>query len=129
MYDQEEITDAAERYYTKLYTNHFPVQPILEGAVFNRISVDQCRWRERPFTREEVLMALKDMEEDKALGPDGFLTKFLTVCWEVVENDVLDVFLEFHSKDHWCKSLSATFISLIPKKKGRRNLKTLGPLV
>lgn len=129
MYDQQQIWDVPVRYYTNLYNDPFPIRPKLEGVDFERISEDQNRWMERPFTMEEILGALKSMEEDKAPGPDGFPTKFLIACWEVVGKDVLDVFFEFYYKDQWCKSLSATFISLIPKKNGRRNSKTLGLLV
>lgn len=34
-------------------------------------------------------MALKSMDDDKALGLDGFPTKFLSVCWDVVGVDVM----------------------------------------
>lgn len=39
------------------------------------------------------------MEDDKAPSPNGFPTKFLKVCWEVVGKDVIAVFTNFHSKD------------------------------
>lgn len=57
------------------------------------------------------------MEDDKAPNPDGFPPLFFKVCWDVVGKDVLVVFQAFHDKDQWCKSLSATFITLIPKTK------------
>lgn len=93
------------------------------GVEFDRISDDQCRWLERPFSLEEVKSAMNSMEDDKALGPDGFLIKFLKVCWEVVGDDVMEVLSDFHSKGQWCKILSTTFITLIPKKKGVVELK------
>lgn len=96
--------------------------------IFYRIGDVQCRWLERPFSKEEIWLALKSMEEDKAPGPDGFPTKFLLACWEVVGKDVLQVFSEFHSEDAWCRSLSATFITLIPKKKGAAELKDYQPI-
>lgn len=39
------------------------------------------------------------MEEDKALGPDGFPTMFFKVCWDMVRNEVMVVFEVFHSRD------------------------------
>lgn len=68
------------------------------------------------------------MEEDKAPGPDGFPIKFLLACWEVVRDNVFDVFSKFHSRGKWCQSLSATFISLIPKKKGAIELNDSKPI-
>lgn len=77
---------------------------------------------------EEVIFALNSMEDDKALGYDGFPTKFLKVCWEVVGKDVMAVLVDFHAKNIWCRSLSATFITLIPKKKGAAELKEFRPI-
>lgn len=34
----------------------------------------------------------------------------------------------FHSKDQWYKSLSATFITLIPKKEGAAEIKDFRPI-
>lgn len=68
------------------------------------------------------------MEDDKAPSPDGFPTNFLKVGWEVVEKEVMAVFVEFHSKNCWCKSLNATFIMLIPKKLGASELKDFRPI-
>lgn len=101
----------------ELYSDPMPRRPVLEGVEFDQISDEMSRWLERPFTEEEVLSPLKSMEDDKASGPDGFLTKFLKVCWEVVGKDVVAILEEFHSKSRWCRSLSATFITLILKKK------------
>lgn len=83
---------------------------------------------ERPFTEKEVLAALKSMEEDKAFGPDGFPTKFLKTCWDFVEKEVMEVFEAFYSKNQWSKSLSTTFITLIPKKKDASEVKDFRPI-
>lgn len=48
---------------------------------------------------------------------------FLKVCWDVVGKEVMTVFEAFHRRDQWCKYLSATFITLIPKKKGAAQIK------
>lgn len=90
-----------EQYYTHLYTYHFLSWSELEEVDFERISVDQCWWLERPFTLEEVEMVLNSMEEDKAQGPDGFPTKFIQACWDVVGSNVMAVFSDFHSKNQW----------------------------
>lgn len=41
---------------------------------------------------------------------------------------MMAIFSEFHSKDQWCKCLSATFITLIPKKKGVADLNDFRPI-
>lgn len=47
-----------------------------------------------------------------------FPSMFFKVCWDVVGKEVMAVFEAFHLKDQWCKYLSATFITFVPKKKG-----------
>lgn len=123
-----QIRDLVEQYYVDLYTDPHPSRPTMESFNFDRISEDQRQWLERPFSEEEVKKDLKSMEEDKAPGPDGFPTKFLIVCWEAVGRDVMEVFTEFHSKDQWCRSLSVTFITLIPKEKSTSELKDYRPI-
>ena len=57
------------------------------------------------------------MEGDKALGPDGFAMAFFQKCWSVVEIDVMAFFDHFHKSSKFERSLNASFLSLIPKKK------------
>ena len=46
----------------------------------------------RRFEKDEIISVVRDMEGDKALGPDGFSMAFFHHCWRVVESDVLAVF-------------------------------------
>lgn len=54
VYDQEWIRDVVERFYTNLYTDHFPKQSVLDGVDFDRIGDVQCQWLERLFSKEEI---------------------------------------------------------------------------
>lgn len=81
-------------------------------------------WRDPSLKLKE---ALDSAEDDKAPGPDGFPLKLLKVCWDVVGKDVMAVFEECFANNYWCKSLSATFITLIPK--GLPSSKIFGLLV
>jgi len=54
--------------------------------------------------------------------PDGFNIAFFQHCWDIVKEDVMGLFLEFHSKGVFEKSLNATFISLIPKVAGTNDI-------
>jgi hypothetical protein len=50
----------------------------------------------RPFTKEEVRQAIFQMEHKKALGPDGFPANFYQVCWDIIKDDLMAMFTEFH---------------------------------
>lgn len=107
--------------YFKVLSKPFPDRLDFEGIEFDGISMDQQRWFVRPFLVEEVMAALKSLEVDNALSPNGFLIKFLKKCWDVLESDAMVAIEAFYSNNQWCRSLSATFIALIPKKKPLRS--------
>jgi len=45
----------------------------------------------KPVTKEEVSGVLKEMQNGKALGPDGFNVDFFKACWSIVKKDILNV--------------------------------------
>ena len=100
----------------------------MEGLEFNRIGDMERVWLERKFEREEILQVVKELEGDKAPGPDGFSMAFYHHCWRVVEKDVLAVFEEFFQHCKFEKSLNATFIALIPKKIDASNVRDFHPI-
>ena len=100
----------------------------MEGLEFDRIGDVERVWLERKFEREEILQVVRDLEGDKAPGPDGFTMAFYHLCWRVVEKDVLAVFEEFFQHCKFEKSLNATFIALIPKKNDASKIRDFRPI-
>ncbi|RVW99862.1 Transposon TX1 uncharacterized 149 kDa protein [Vitis vinifera] len=68
------------------------------------------------FTEEEVRMAVFQLNKEKAPGPDGFTIAVYQECWDVIKEDLMRVFLEFHTNGVINQSTNATFIALVPKK-------------
>ena len=68
------------------------------------------------FPESEVLVALMDMNGDKAPGPDGFTLAFWQSCWDFVKEEILDMFKEFHEQNSFLRSLNNTFLVLLPKR-------------
>jgi hypothetical protein len=54
-----------------------------------------------------------------------FFPFFFQKCREVLKEDIMAAFKEFHGRGHFEKSINATFISQIPKKAGAMNIKYL----
>ena len=100
----------------------------MEGLEFDRIGDMERVWLERKFEREEILQVVRDMEGDKASGPNGFTMAFYHHCWRVVEKDVLAIFEEFFQHCKFEKSFNATFIALIPKKIDASNVRDFRPI-
>ena len=52
----------------------------MEDLEFDRIGDMERVWLERKFEREEILQVVRDLEGDKAPGPDGFTMAFYHHC-------------------------------------------------
>jgi len=71
---------------------------------------------------------IRDLNGDKAPGPDGFTLAFFQKCWDFLKTDIMVVFVEFHARGKFEKSFSATFVSLIPKKAGAMEVRDYLPI-
>ena len=56
------------------------------------------------------------MDRDKAPGPDGFTIVVFQDCWDVIKEDLVGVFAEFHRSGIINQSTNTSFIVLLPKK-------------
>ena len=100
----------------------------MDGLDFACIEEDERLSLEKEFTKEEVIQVLREMEGDKAPGPDGFTMAFFHKCWSVVEKDVMDFFDYFHRHSVFKWSINALFLTLIPKKCNAVNIKDFCPI-
>ncbi len=48
---------------------------------------------------------------------------FFKACWDVLKEDIMNVFHDFHARGKFEISLNATFVALIPKKSGIVDIK------
>jgi len=69
----------------------------------------------RPVTEEEVSEVLKEMQNGKSPGSDGFNVDFFKACWNIVKQDILNVVEDSRLNRTILKVLNTSFISLIPK--------------
>ncbi|KAL2251927.1 UNVERIFIED_CONTAM: Retrovirus-related Pol polyprotein from type-1 retrotransposable element R2 [Sesamum indicum] len=68
-----------------------------------------------PFSPEEVKLAVFDIAEDKAPGPDGYSSGFYKAAWPVVGAEVTRAVLDFFSTGRLLKQVNSTVLALIPK--------------
>uniref|UniRef100_A0A2N9HE33 Uncharacterized protein n=1 Tax=Fagus sylvatica TaxID=28930 RepID=A0A2N9HE33_FAGSY len=85
-------------FYRQLYIEDTTYRPSLDGLSFSSISPEEASWLERPFEEEEISQVVRNMNGDKAPGPDGF------------------------------PIMNATFLSLIPKKVSAVEVKDFRPI-
>jgi hypothetical protein len=126
--ESEEITAEIVQYYQNLYSETTQWRPKLDGLLFNSLTSVDAIDVIRLFDEEEVQAAVTAMPGDKAPGPDGFTLAFYQKCWSVLKADVMRVFHHFHAYGSFVKSLNATFVTLIPKKAGAKEVKDFRPI-
>ena len=100
----------------------------LEGLNFSKLEELEAARLELPFSKEEVHIALFDLNGDKAPRPDGFTTNFWQFSWDIVKLDIMDFFKDFHKRGRFGKSPNSTFFGVDPKKGGAEELKYFRPI-
>ncbi|KAJ9680329.1 hypothetical protein PVL29_019598 [Vitis rotundifolia] len=81
-----------------------------------------------PFSEEEIHKAIFQLDRDKAPGPDGFTMAVFQDCWDVIKEDLVKVFAEFHSSGIINQSTNASFIVLLPKKSMTKKISDFRPM-
>ncbi|GJZ72422.1 RNA-directed DNA polymerase, eukaryota, reverse transcriptase zinc-binding domain protein [Tanacetum coccineum] len=66
-------------------------------------------------TNKEIKNAMFDIDNNKALGPDGFSAYFFKKAWDIIGKDVCDAFKEFFCNGKLLGEVNATIIALVPK--------------
>jgi hypothetical protein len=122
------IRDHAVNFYASMFAERMSWRPRLDDLVFESLSTVEASSLEAPFLEKGVKDVIFGMDGNKALGPDGFSLAFFQACWDVLKEDIMAVFEDFHARGRFEKSLNSTFISLIPKVTGASELKDYRPI-
>ena len=81
-----------------------------------------------PFTKEEISKAIFQLDRDKASDPDDFTIVVFQDCWDVIKDDLVRVFAEFHRSGIINQSTNASFIVLLPKKSLTKKISNFRPI-
>ncbi|RVW58950.1 Retrovirus-related Pol polyprotein from transposon RE1 [Vitis vinifera] len=112
----EVISEEIVNFFGNLYSKPEGDSWKIEGIDWAPISEESAIWLDRPFSEEEVRMAVFQLNKEKAPGPNGFTLAVYQECWDVIKEDLMRVFFEFHTKGVINQSTNATFIAMVPKK-------------
>ena len=129
VYEEEsEIREKVVHFYESLYQESKTWRPMVDGLEFDRITVTESALLEHKFEKDEVLQVVKDLQGDKAPGPDSFTIAFFQKCWSVIEEDVMCFVDEVYHHYKFERSLNASFITLIPKRQNASNICDFRPI-
>ncbi|XP_071687115.1 uncharacterized protein [Rutidosis leptorrhynchoides] len=93
-----------------------------------QVSVSLCSVLERQFSIEEVGSVIKDFDGNKTPGPDGFSLQFFKKGWHFLEDNVMDMFNQFHESPSFPKGFNSSFIVLIAKSNAARSVEQMRPI-
>lgn len=80
------------------------------------------------FTEEGIRQALFSLAKDKAPGPYGFPISFYQCFWDIIKEDVLNLFKSLKSDISDLSRLNYSYIILIPKKSNQPTIKDYRPI-
>ncbi|KAL6343073.1 hypothetical protein AAG906_017885 [Vitis piasezkii] len=124
----ESITEEILLYFEKLYASPTRESWGVEGLDWSPISEESALRLDSPFTEEEISKAIFQLDRDKAPGPDGFTIAVFQDCWDVIKEDLVRVFAEFHRSGIINQSTNASFIVLLPKKSLTKKISDFRPI-
>jgi hypothetical protein len=124
----QEIKQEVKDHFSKQFTEEWSNRPFLEGINFSSLSAEDNAFLLEPFLEEEIRETIWSCDGNKSPGPDGFNLNFLKACWYIVKDDVVAFFKEFHKNAILPKALTASFLTLIPKKDHPQGLHDYRPI-
>lgn len=84
---------------------------------------------DNPFTEQEVWAAVIASAAEKAPGPDGYNGLFYRCCWDIIKDEVMAVFHQFHSLvGANMAGINDALVALLPKKDGAKTIGDFRPI-
>lgn len=102
--------------------------PKLHGVAFNRLSKVDNNMLEEPFAMEELKDVIWNSNGEKSMRPRGFNMGFYKKCWEIVKDDLFGCVSEFYLNSILPKSITTSFITLLPKTSNPQGLNEFLPI-
>ncbi|WMV46336.1 hypothetical protein MTR67_039721 [Solanum verrucosum] len=122
------IKEEIIKFYQNLYAETERWRPQFSARSGTMVNEMDNIMLEEQFSEKEIMDCVMACARDKAPGPDGYTMAFFIACWDVVNKEVVAAVQNFHAQSFFEKSFNATFIALIPKKIGAKELKDFRPI-
>ncbi|KAJ9675680.1 hypothetical protein PVL29_024549 [Vitis rotundifolia] len=126
--NSESITEEILLYFKKLYSSPPGESWRVEGIDWSPISEESASRLDSPFSEEEIFNAIFQLDRDKASRPDGFTIAVFQDCWDVIKDDLVRVFAEFHNSRIINQNTNASFIVFLPKKSQTMKISYFRPI-
>jgi retron-type reverse transcriptase len=81
-----------------------------------------------PFCTKEIDEIILDLPSDKAPGPDGLNNLFFKKSWHIIRGDMYKLCQDFFHHQANLKSISHSFITLVPEKDNPESVSDFRPI-
>ena len=126
--NSKSITKEILLYFKKFYSSPPGESWRVEGIDWSPILEESASRLDSPFAEEEIFNVIFQLDRDKVPGPDGFTIAVFQDCWDVIKDDLVRVFVEFHSSGIINQNTNASFMVLLPKKSQSKKISDFRPI-
>ncbi|XP_004301904.1 PREDICTED: uncharacterized protein LOC101292910 [Fragaria vesca subsp. vesca] len=130
MDDPQVIQTYIGYYYLDLFAKHvdYVDSGLVDNIIPSMVTEEENIFLTTIPSPEEILKAVKAMDLDSALGPDGFNGHFFASCWDIVGVDVVNAVQYFFVNGQLSASFNSGLIILIPKVEHADSTKQFRPI-
>lgn len=101
---------------------HFDLSTLINPIDLDQLGMDSM------FSQEEISVAIKNLPNSHAPGPDGFNGLFIKFCWDIIKEDSFRLFKDFFNLSVDLRSINSSHIALIPKKSNPESVDDYRPI-
>ncbi|WVZ82090.1 LOW QUALITY PROTEIN: hypothetical protein U9M48_029392 [Paspalum notatum var. saurae] len=123
-----ELQKFITKYYKNMFGSHDNNSVVMDESYRNDIPQLENEMLIAPFTEEEVKLAIFQMKHNTAPGPDGFPPEFYQCFWNIIKDDLMAMFIDFHNETLPIHSLNFGTIILIPKGNDVKQIQQYRPI-
>ena len=122
---QTEIMDILVEHFSNLFSerpiDRIKAEEFVDGLQIKRLTKAENGEMDRPFTLDELTVALQKMSNNKSPGTDGFPAEFYKMFWKDLKHAFYKMALESYENGTLPNSLKEGILILIPKPSKPRN--------
>ncbi|XP_026378425.1 uncharacterized protein LOC113272845 [Papaver somniferum] len=126
---QDEIKDFIFNHYqSKFNGGDVNIDPSIFDIDHESISSAESAFMDAIPSLEEVKVAVFDLGDDSAPGPDGFTGSFYRQCWDIISRDLFNAIANCWAMRKIPNGINSSFIVLIPKNNKSDVIKYYQPI-
>ncbi|XP_019240115.1 PREDICTED: uncharacterized protein LOC109220106 [Nicotiana attenuata] len=127
--EEELIAEEAINFYKEQFSESLmPTDFSILNYVPTMVTSEQNEGLMALPTAQEVKKAVMGLNGESAGGPDGFTGAFYHKCWDIIEDDVVNMVKSFFCGQQLPRSVTHTNLVLLPKKKEVQTFADMRPI-